>query len=101
MSLVPATVDAAIILAFGSTVTYTPFGGSATPIKGVFQNPDVIPETNAIDFLTQGPMVSVLAVDAPSPGTKDLFTISGQNYTVKDYEVDDGGLVYFQLEETP
>lgn len=101
MPLVPETVDAAIISALGSTVTYTPFGGSATPIQGMFQNPDVIPETNVIDFLTQGPMVSVLAVDAPSPSSKDLFTVSGQNYTVKDYEIDDGGLVYFQLEETP
>ncbi len=103
MTFVPANVDAALIRAFGSTVTYTPDGGSPTPILGLFQNPDVEPDSNTLDFLTQGPMVSVLVTDMPSPSNKDLFTIpvGGTNYQVKDFEVDEGGMVFVQLEETP
>ncbi len=100
MTLVPETVDAATLGAFGSDVDYTPNGGGVTTITGLFQEPDVQPDSNILEFLTQGPMVSVLASDAPSPSRGDRFLINGQNYAVKEWETDDGALVFFQLEET-
>lgn len=100
MPLNVAQVDAQIIAVFGEDIQYTPFGGGQVTILGFFQAPDVEPETGDLEFKTQGPMVTVLATDVPSPGLQDLVTAQGQNYQVKEYEIDEGGLVILMLEET-
>ncbi len=102
MALDTSNVDAAVISAFGETITYTPDGGSPTSIEGFWQEPDVQPQTGELEFTTQGPMVTVLSADVPSPSNLDLVTRdgTGQNYQVKEFEIDEGTLVGLQLEET-
>lgn len=93
-------VDAAIITAFGETILYTPDGGAQVSILGFFQAPDVDPITGDLEFTTQGPMVTVLATDVTNPTQLDLVTARSINYQVKEFEIDEGGLVGLQLEET-
>ncbi len=95
-------VDASIIAAFGETILYTPDGGGQVSILGLYQSPDVDPVTGDLEFTTQGPMVTVLATDVTNPTKLDLVTVPsvGQNYQVKEFEIDEGGLVGLQLEET-
>lgn len=95
-------LDVSVIALFGEALTYTPFGGSATPISGVFQSPDVAPPGGVFGITTQGPMVTVLSSDVPNPKQADtiLRDSNGQLYEVKEFEVDEGTLVILQLEET-
>ncbi len=92
-------IDAAVIEVFGEELTYRPGGGGAvTPNpKGFFQDPDDEPDTEAIDFISTSPQVTLTGTDAPSPTKQDLFTINGQDYTVKDFEDDESLLVVFLL----
>ena len=103
MALDIASVDAAVIAVVGEDLTYTPSGGSATPITGLFQDPDVTPETGDLNFITSGPIAFVLKTDVPTPTNLDTLVrdATSQNYRVKDFETDEGGLVVLELEETP
>lgn len=102
MPLNVAQVDAQIITVFGEEILYTPDGGAQVSILGFFQSPDVDPVTGELEFTTQGPMVTVLAADVTNPTQLDLVTrvSDSQNYQVKEFEIDEGGLVGLQLEET-
>lgn len=93
-------IDAQLIKVFGETVTYTPSGGSAASILGFFQEPDELPPGGDIEIVTQGPMITVLKTDVPTPTQLDTILRSGQLYSVKDFEIDEAGLVGLQLEET-
>ena len=103
MALDIALVDAAVIAVVGEALTYTPNGGSATPITGLFQDPDVTPETGDLNFTTSGPIAFVLKADVPNPSKLDTLVrdADSQNYQVKDFELDEGGLVVLELEEIP
>ncbi len=103
MALNLALVDAAVIAVVGEGFSYTPDGGSATPITALFQDPDETPETGDIDFRTSGPIAFVLRTDAPTPSKLDTLIrdATSQNYQVKNFELDEGGLTVLELEETP
>ncbi len=103
MAIDIAKVDAAVLAVVGEALTYTPNGGSATPITGLFQEPDETPETGDIDFRTSGPIAFVLRTDAPTPSKLDTLIrdATSQNYQVKNFELDEGGLTVLELEETP
>lgn len=103
MAIDIAAVDSAVIAVVGEALTYTPNGGSATPITGLFQSPDENPETGVVDFRTSGPIAFVLASDVPSPTKLDELVrdSTSQNYQVKNFELDEGAIVVLELEETP
>lgn len=91
--------DAAVIVALGESVSYTPDGGSLVVFTALFQAPDVEPDTQEINFESMGPMVTCLNTDTPSPSHLDTFTIRTVLYTVKRIEVDESALVIFHLQE--
>ena len=99
MPILLSQIDAALIKVFGETITYTPDGGSDASITGFFQEPDVLPPGNELEILTQGPMVTVLKEDVPTPSQQDTILRAGQLYQVKSFEIDEGELVGLQLEE--
>lgn len=103
MAIDIALVDAAVIAVVGEALTYTPNGGSATPITGLFQEPDETPESGELRFTTSGPIAFVLKADVPNPTKLDTLVrdFNSQNYQVKDFEIDEGGLIVLELEETP
>lgn len=94
-----SATDAAVIALLGEDVTYTPNGGSSVVVKGFFQKPDEEPDTQELEFLAQAPQIILLATDATAPHKGDTFTIRGQNYSVKDFEIDEENLVVFHLYE--
>ena len=94
------TTDAAIIDFYGEDVTYTPNAGAPVVVLGFYQAPDTEPDTQDLQFIATGPMVTVLNSVAPAPNKGDLFTIRGVDYTVKDFETDESSLVVFLLLET-
>ena len=91
--------DLAVIRQFGEDVTYTPFGGAAVVVKGLYQAPDDEPDTADLNFIATSPQVILINTDAPAPAKGDLFTIRGVDYRVKDYEVDESTLVVFNILE--
>ena len=103
MAINIALVDAAVIAVVGEAFTYTPNGGSATPITALFQDPDETPESGELRFTTSGPIAFALKADVPTPTKLDTIVrdATSQNYAVKDFEIDEGGLVVLELEETP
>jgi len=96
-----AAVDTAVLAVWGEAITYTPFGGSATPITALYQEPDVRPDSVAIEFTTTGPIVFALRSDVPTPTKQDLITrdLDGRTFQVKDFELDEGALTVLDLEE--
>jgi hypothetical protein len=94
-----SATDAAVIDFYGEDVTYTPNGGGSVVVKGFFQMPDDEPDTIDLDFIATSPQVLLTAADAPAPAKGDTFTIRGQNYSVKDFEIDEETLVVFHLLE--
>jgi len=92
--------DAALIDFYGEDVTYTPNGGGAVVVQGFFQSPEDEPDTQDLNFIATSPQVTLLNTDATDPHKGDLFTIRGQDYTVKEYETDESTLVVFHLLET-
>jgi hypothetical protein len=103
MAIDIVALDTAVITRMGEAMTYTPDGGPAVSLTGFFQEPDETPETGEIAFTTTGPMVSVLKTDVPTPTKLDTIVrdSTGQNYNVKDFELDEGEIVILDLEETP
>lgn len=101
MAIDIAAVDAAVLNVVGEALTYTPFGGSATPVTGLFQEPDIRPESLTVEFTTSGPIAFVNRSDAPTPSKQDLLTrdATGQAYQVKDFELDEGAITVLDLEE--
>jgi len=94
------TVDAAVLDAFGESITYTPDGGGPTNITGFFQNPDVtVDGGDGFRFEANGPQVAVKKTDVPTPGHGDTVTIGGTVYTVRTPEDDEGNVVILQLQE--
>lgn len=91
--------DAAVIAFYGEDVTYTPNGGGPVVVKGFYQSPDDEPDTVDLDFIATSPRVTLLNSDATAPHKGDTFTIRGQAYSVKDFEVDEAALVVFHLLE--
>lgn len=94
------TTDAAVIDFMGEDVTYTPNAGAPVVVKGFYQAPDDEPDTQDLNFIATGPIVTLLNTDATAPHKGDLFTIRGVDYTVKDFETDESALVVFHLLET-
>lgn len=95
--------DAALLAIFGEDFTYTPFGGSATPVTCFFQSPDETPDALTVEFTTTGPIALGLSTDFPNPTKQDtlLRVLDSQLYEVKDFEVDEASLVVLELEELP
>lgn len=68
---------------FGESVVYTPSGGSAVTIEGIFDNEAELQDTGGdVEFIVNRPRVMVRESDTPNANAGDEVTISGNDYVV-------------------
>jgi len=100
---VETAADRAIFLNtddFGVAASYTPAGGSATTVNGIFDNEYF--ETDAggeVAFALQQPMFHCRTADVASAAEGDAITISGTDYIVRNVRPDGTGMTMLMLEE--
>jgi len=85
---------------FGVAASYTPAGGSATTVNGIFDNEYF--ETDAggeVAFALQQPMFHCRTADVASAAEGDAITISGTDYIVRNVRPDGTGMTMLMLEE--
>lgn len=85
---------------FGVTATYTPSGGGALSVNGIFDNEYF--ETDAggeVAFALQQPMFHCRTADVPSAAEGDSLTVSGVGYVVRNVRPDGTGMTMLILEE--
>lgn len=88
--------------AFGESVTYTPWDGSAASLMAIFESQGSVfdPSTGLI-VRTGKPTLAVKISDlASSPARRDAVTARGVNYTVTDVDLDGRGGAVLQLQKT-
>jgi len=100
---VETAADRAIFLStgdFGVAASYTPSGGVAATVNGIFDNEYF--ETDAggeVAFALQQPMFHCRTADVSSAAEGDAITISGTNYIVRNVRPDGTGMTMLMLEE--
>lgn len=100
-------MDAVVITAFKETtgdetpaITYTPPGGEAAPVDGIFDNAYVFVAEGEAGVASVGPAVFFRLADLPSdPEDEDgtIVTINGATYSVKRVKPDGQGGVVLAL----
>lgn len=86
--------------ALGETVTYTPQGGSAVSLQGVFtQDYRVVGENGDLQVESIRPAVSLENADVPNAAQGDAVTVSGTNYRVVEVMPDGTAMTTLILHE--
>lgn len=84
---------------FGTAATYTPTGGEATTVNGIFERDyAAVNAGGAIDFAITSPAFQCRTSDVSSAAEGDAIVIGGVNYTVRVVMDDGTGLTMLQLE---
>lgn len=84
---------------FGVAATYTPAGGSASTVNGVFDNDFVEVDTGgSVTFAQQQATFMCRTADVSSAAEGDAITISGENYIVRIVQPDGTGMTNLILE---
>jgi len=84
---------------FGVAAIYTPAGGSASTVNGVFDNDFVEIDTGgAVSFAQQQATFMCRTADVSSAAEGDAITISGENYIVRIVQPDGTGMTNLILE---
>ena len=92
--------DAAFEL-FGRDVTYTPSGGSATTIRGIFRDAETGVDDLGLTVSTNQPILDVRGSDIPSVQlSADTFIVDAVSYSVADVLRDGEGLTRLRLVRT-
>ena len=85
---------------FGVDATYTPDGGSASTVHGIFDNQWQGTDVGAdVDVSTQLPRFLVREVDFPNVQEGDALTVGGVDYIIQVPMPDGTGMVELALEE--
>ena len=97
---VETDVERAIMLAdFGESVTYTPSGGSASTITGIFDKEYQAVDTGGeVAFAVEQARLAVKTSDVANAAEGDSVVISGVNYIVRVVMNDGTGLTDLALE---
>lgn len=94
--------DRAIFFAvndFGSAATYTPDGGVASTVNGIFDNDFIEVDTGGgVGFAMQQPRFLCRTADVASAAEGDAITISGISYTIRIVQDDGTGITTLVLE---
>lgn len=88
----------AFVDTFGEDLTYTPAGGSATPVRMIFDH-EYFDELPGLGIQLSRPAARLLAADAPSLANGDTIARQGKTYKVVQTMPDGQGYVTVQLEE--
>ena len=84
---------------FGVAATYTPAGGSASTVNGVFDNDFVEVDTGgSVTFAQQQATFMCRTADVSSAAEGDAITISGENYIIRIVQPDGTGMTNLILE---
>lgn len=84
---------------FGVAATYTPAGGAASTVNGIFDNDFVEVDTGgSVTFAQQQATFMCLTADVSSAAEGDAITISGENYIVRIVQADGTGMTNLILE---
>lgn len=87
-----------IVDRLGEDVTYTPSGGSAVTVRGVFSKYYVTVGMPGADASASNPVIGCMTADVPNARAGDAFTIRGVGYKVSIPEPDADGMTVLQLE---
>ena len=84
---------------FGQTATYTPSGGSASTINGIFESGDGgVDLGGSVGVTSDDPQFHCATSDVASAGEGDTLVTGGVNYTVRDVTDDGTGMTILMLE---
>lgn len=98
---VETDIERAIMLAdFGVSVSYTPSGGSASTITGIFDNQYQAVETGGeVAFAIEQPKLAVKTSDVSTAAEGDTVVVSGVTYKVTVVMNDGTGMTDLALEK--
>jgi len=86
--------------ALGETVTYTPQGGDAVSLQGIFTADYYAAlEGGELQVASTKPAVSLPVADVPNAAQGDGVTVQGTAYTVAEVQPDGMGMVALILHE--
>jgi len=85
---------------FGVAASYTPSGGVAATVNGIFDNEFIeVDAGGGIGIAMQQPRFHCRTADVSSAAEGDAITISGTAYTVRIVQDDGTGMTVFVLEK--
>lgn len=85
--------------AHGTSVTYTPSGGSASTINGILNNEYELVDVGDVGVENQVPVLTVKSSDVPSIAQGDSFVIDSTTYQSVIIRPDGTGITEIVLEE--
>lgn len=84
---------------FADSATYTPVGGAATTIQGIFDNPQASRNaTDLMDITIPAPQFVCRTVDVPNAADGDAIVIRTVSYNVRVVLTDGTGVSTLLLE---
>lgn len=84
---------------FAITASYTPDGGSAKTINGIFDNNYELIDTGEIGVSSTVPMFQCATSDLANASNLDQITINGTDYNVIEVMPDGTGVTMLRLQE--
>lgn len=86
-----SALNATIIAALANaTATWTPAGGSATNVTGIFERPYEEVQGGFAGFASSAPRFTALSSDLPNAAAEDLLTVNGEDFVVNTPKPDNG-----------
>lgn len=84
---------------FGVAATYTPSGGAASTINGIFDNDFIEADAGGgVTFALQQPRFHCRTADVSAAAEGDALVVSGVNYTIRIVQDDGTGMTMLVLE---
>ncbi|MEK9553324.1 MAG: head-tail joining protein [Alphaproteobacteria bacterium] len=84
---------------FGTAATYTPDGGAASTVNGIFDNDFIeVDAGGGVGVALQQPRFQCRTADVSSAAEGDAIVISSVNYTVRIVQDDGTGMTTLVLE---
>jgi hypothetical protein len=85
---------------FGVAATYTPSGGSASTVNGIFDNDFVeVDAGGGVAVALQQPRFHCRTADVSSAAEGDALVVGGVNYTIRIVQDDGTGMTMLVLEK--
>lgn len=84
---------------FGSTATYTPSGGDAVSINGIYEDDyELLDAGGTVGFASSSPTFQCSTADVSGAAEGDALTVGGVNYIIRVVMDDGTGITMLQLE---
>jgi len=85
---------------FGSAATYTPSGGSASTVNGIFDNEIVeIEAGGSVTMAVRQPRFLCRTADISAAADGDALTVNSTAYTIRVVDHDGTGMTTLELEK--